>query len=125
MVYHATCLSEQITGDVRLPLLVLLGAVGLLLLMAITNVANLTLGLVRRREHELVVRRAIGATSPRLLRQIVTQSAVVGLVGCAIGLVAAVAGVRTLLSLAEQARCLRHVGRVLAVRESGTPPGSR
>ena len=92
-------LSEQITGDVRLPLLVLLGAVGLLLLMAITNVANLTLGLVRRREHELAVRRAIGATSPRLLRQLVTQSAVVGVVGCAIGLVAAMAGVRGLMVL--------------------------
>ena len=62
-------LAEQITGDARLPLLVLFGAVALLLLMAITNVANLTMGLVRRREHELAVRRAIGATSSRLVRQ--------------------------------------------------------
>jgi putative ABC transport system permease protein len=92
-------LSEQITGDVRLPLLVLLGAVGLLLLMAITNVANLTLGLVRRREHELAVRRAIGATSSRLFRQLMTQSAVVGAVGCVIGVVAAIAGVRGVLTL--------------------------
>jgi predicted permease len=92
-------LSEQITGDVRLPLLVLLGAVGLLLLMAITNVANLTLGLVRRREHELAIRRAIGATSRRLLRQIVTQSLVVGAVGCAIGVAAAIGGVRMLMAL--------------------------
>jgi predicted permease len=87
-------LRDQITGDVRLPLLVVLGAVGLLLLMAITNVANLTLGLIRRREHELAVRRAIGATSPRLLRQLLTQSAVVGVVGCVIGFVVALAGVR-------------------------------
>jgi putative ABC transport system permease protein len=92
-------LSEQITGDVRLPLLVLLGAVGLLLLMAITNVANLTLGLVRRREHELAVRRAIGATSSRLFRQLMTQSAVVGAIGCVIGVVAAIAGVRGVLTL--------------------------
>ena len=92
-------LSAQITGDARLPLLVLLGAVGLLLLMAVTNVANLTLGLVRRREHELVVRRAIGATSSRLLRQILTLSAVIGAVGCVIGSVAAAGGVRVLISL--------------------------
>jgi putative ABC transport system permease protein len=92
-------LSDQITGDVRLPLLVLLGAVGLLLLMAVTNVANLTLGLVRRREHELVVRRAIGATTSRLLRQIITQSAVVGAIGCLLGLAGAVAGVGALTAL--------------------------
>ena len=92
-------LSAQITGDVRLPLLVLLGAVGLLLLMAVTNVANLTLGLVRRREHELAVRRAIGATWGRLLRQIITLSAVVGAVGCVIGFIAAVGGVRALVAL--------------------------
>jgi len=92
-------LSAQITGDARLPLLVLLGAVGLLLIMAVTNVANLTLGLVRRREHELAVRRAIGATWGRLLRQIVTLSAVVGAAGSVIGFIAAVGGVRTLVAL--------------------------
>ena len=92
-------LSDQITGSVRLPLLVLFGAVGLLLLMAITNVANLTLGLVRRREHELAVRRAIGATSSRILRQLLTQSTVVGAIGCAIGFLGAVGGVRGLVGL--------------------------
>ena len=92
-------LSAQITGDARLPLLVLLGAVCLLLLMAVTNVANLTLGLVRRRGHELAVRRAIGATWSRLLTQIITLSAVVSAVGCLIGFVAAVGGVRVLVAL--------------------------
>ena len=92
-------LSAQITGDVRLPLLVLLGAVALLLLMAVTNVGNLMLGLVRRREHELAVRRAIGATGGRLLRQIITLSGVVGAVGCLIGFIAAVGGVRALVAL--------------------------
>jgi putative ABC transport system permease protein len=95
----AVSLAAQITGDARLPLLVLLGAVALLLLMAVTNVANLTLGLVRRREHELAVRRAIGATWGRLLRQIVTQSAVVGAIGCLLGVGAAVGGVRSLVAL--------------------------
>ena len=92
-------LQEQITGDVRLPLLVLLGAVGLLLLMAITNVANLTLGLVRRQARELAVRRAIGATSSRLLRQLLTQSLVVAAVGSAIGIGAAALGVGALVEL--------------------------
>ena len=92
-------LSAQITGDARMPLLVLLGAVCLLLLMAVTNVANLTLGLVRRREHELAVRRAIGATWSRLLRQIITLSAVVSAIGCLIGFVAAVGGIRVLVAL--------------------------
>ena len=92
-------LAEQITGDVRLPLLALLGAVGLLLLMAVTNVANLTLGLVRRREHELALRRAIGATSARLIRQLLTQSAVVGAIGCVAGLGVAMIGVRALQRL--------------------------
>jgi predicted permease len=95
---NVVSLSEQITGDVRLPLLVLMGAVGLLLVMAVTNVANLTLGLVRRREHELAVRRAIGATRSRLVRQLVTQSAVVGGIGCVVGMVAAFGGVRALVS---------------------------
>ena len=76
-----TTLESEITGEVRSPLLVLLGAVGLLLVMAIANVTNLTLALTRRRMHELAVRRAIGATSWRLVRQLVTQSAVVGALG--------------------------------------------
>jgi putative ABC transport system permease protein len=92
-------LAEQITGDVRLPLLVLVGAVGLLLLMAVVNVANLTLGLVRRQSRELSVRRAIGATSSRLLRQLLTQSFVVAAVGTAIGIGAASLGVRALVEL--------------------------
>lgn len=92
-------LESEITGQVKRPLLVLLGAVGLLLLMAVANVANLTLALVRRRDHELAVRRAIGATSARLVRQLVTQSVVLGALGCAVGAVAAVVGVRGLVAL--------------------------
>ena len=92
-------LTDQMTGDVRLPLLVLLGAVGLLLVMAMTNVANLMLGFVRRREHELAVRRAIGATSSRLVRHLVMQSAVVGGIGGAVGVAAAFGGVHALVAL--------------------------
>jgi putative ABC transport system permease protein len=92
-------LAEQITGDVRRPLLVLLGAVVLLMLMAVTNVAGLALGLARRRQHELEVRRAIGASSRRLLRQLFTQSAILGLIGGAVGIAVALLGVRGVLSL--------------------------
>jgi predicted permease len=91
-------LAEQITGDVRTTLFVILGAVGLLLLMAVTNVATLTLAFVRRRRHEMAVRRAIGATDRRLFRQLLTQSALLGAAGTALGLLAAVPGVRLLVS---------------------------
>ena len=92
-------LAEQITGEVRTPLFVMLGAVALLLLIAVTNVANLSLALTRRRVHELAVRRAIGATAMRLARQLFTQSAVLGAVGCLVGLLVSVGGVRLLLLL--------------------------
>ena len=80
-----TPLAQQITGDVRTPLVVLLCAVGLLLLMAVTNVATLTLSLTRRRAHELAMRRAIGATDGRLFRQLFTQSALLGALGGGVG----------------------------------------
>jgi predicted permease len=92
-------LAEEIVGDVHHPLLILLVAVVLLLLMAMTNVASLTMALTRRREHELAVRRATGATRARLLRQLLTQSLVVGAVGTAAGVVGAGFGVRLLLAL--------------------------
>ena len=83
-------LADQISGDVRAALLVLLGAVGLLLLIAVTNVATLTLSLMERRGHELVLRRSLGATDARLFRQLFVQSAMLGVVGSAAGIVAAV-----------------------------------
>jgi putative ABC transport system permease protein len=92
-------LDRQITGDVRTPLLVLLGAVGLLLLIAITNVANLTLAFTRRREQELAVRRAIGATRGRVARQVLTQSALLGALGAITGVAASIFAVRVLVRL--------------------------
>ena len=90
-------LAEQITGDARTTLLVLMGAVGLLLAMAITNVATLTLSSMRRRGQELAVRRAIGATDRRLFRQLFAQSALLASVGTGVGLIFAPLGVRLLL----------------------------
>jgi putative ABC transport system permease protein len=94
-----TPLARQITGNVRTPLVALLCAVGLLLLMAVVNVATLMLSLARRRAQELAMRRALGATDGRLFRQLFTHSMLVGALGGAAGLLVAVPGVRVLTAL--------------------------
>ena len=108
-------LAEQITGDVRTSFLVILGAVGLLLAMTVTNVATLLLALLRRRRHELEVRRAIGATDRRLFRQLFTQSGLIGAIGSAAGLLAAVPGVHLLTLLLPP-----EVPRSSSIRLDGT-----
>lgn len=92
-------LATQITGDVRTSLVVIFVAGGLLLVMATTNVALLTLSAMERRGSEFAVRRAIGASHGRLFRQLFTQSALVGTLGSAVGLLVAVPGTRLLVSL--------------------------
>jgi putative ABC transport system permease protein len=92
-------LVTEMTGDVRTTLLVLLGAVALLLAIAVTNVGMLTLSAMRRRGHELAIRRAIGATDGRLFRQLFVQSLVLGVLGTAAGLAVAPMGVGILLSI--------------------------
>jgi predicted permease len=92
-------LAAQITGDVRTSLVVIFVAGGLLLVMATTNVAMLTLSAMERRGSEFAVRRAIGASDGRLFRQLFTQSALVGTLGSAVGLLVAVPGTQFLVSL--------------------------
>ena len=92
-------LQEQISGDAKTLLLAALAGVAVLLVLAVTNVATLTLSLMRRREHELAIRRAIGATDTRIFRQLFAQSALLGAFGTAVGLLAAIPGVRVLLML--------------------------
>jgi len=92
-------LTTQITGDVRTSLVVIFLAGGLLLVMATTNVALLTLSATERRGSEFAVRRAIGASDRRLFRQLFTQSALVGTLGSAVGLLIAVPGTQLLISL--------------------------
>ena len=92
-------LTREITGDVRRPLFVLLGAVVLLLVMAATNVANLTLGLLRRRAQEAAICRALGASPGRMFRRTLTHSLVLGVIGSLAGIVAAVAGLRGMRAL--------------------------
>ena len=91
-------LAGEITRQARPTLLVLLGAVVLLLAMAVTNVATLMLSSLRRRGMELAVRRAIGATDGRLFRQLFAQSALVAIAGTAVGLASAPMVVRLLVA---------------------------